>query len=85
MTKNVSQFPCSRDELLWRRPYCSIHVQSSAEHCFHKTRESIALAGQEKDGIKGLRAMDMFTNGWVDTSKNRLNHADEQMRLLSLH
>ena len=41
------------------------------------------LAGQEKDGIKGLRAMDMFTNGWVDTSKNRLNHADEQMRLLS--
>ena len=27
--------------------------------------------------------MDMFTNGWVDTSKNRLNHADEQMRLLS--
>ncbi len=27
--------------------------------------------------------MDMFTNGWVDTSKNVLNQADEQMRLLS--
>lgn len=40
-------------------------------------------AGQEKDGIDGIRAMDMFTNGWVDTSKNILNQADEQMRLLS--
>ena len=25
------------------------------------------LAGQEKDGIKGIRAMDMFVNVWVDT------------------
>jgi len=41
------------------------------------------FAGQEKDGIKGIRAMDMFVNGWVDTSKNTLNQADEQMRLLS--
>jgi hypothetical protein len=41
------------------------------------------LAGQEKDGIKGIRAMDMFVNGWVDTSKNTFNQADEQMRLLS--
>ena len=41
------------------------------------------LAGQEMDGILGLRAMDLFTNGWVDTSKNTLNQADEQMRLLS--
>ena len=40
-------------------------------------------AGQEMDGITGIRAMDMFTNGWVDTSKNMLNQADEQMRLLS--
>ena len=40
-------------------------------------------AGQEMDGITGIRAMDMFTNGWVDTSKNILNQADEQMRLLS--
>lgn len=48
------------------------------------TRQGNPLfAGQEKDGIKGIRAMDMFTNGWVDTSKNRLNQADEQMRLLS--
>ena len=41
------------------------------------------FAGQEKDSIPGLRAMDLFTYGWVDTSKNTLNQADEQMRLLS--
>ena len=41
------------------------------------------FAGVEKDGIKGIRAMDLFTEGWVDTSKNILNRADEQMRLLS--
>jgi hypothetical protein len=40
-------------------------------------------ASEEMDGITGIRAMDMFTNGWVDTSKNLLNQADEQMRLLS--
>ncbi len=40
-------------------------------------------AGEEMDGIPGIRAMDMFTGGWVDTSKNTLNPADEQMRLLS--
>jgi len=39
--------------------------------------------GQEMDGITGIRAMDMFTDGWVDTSKNTLNQADEQMRVLS--
>lgn len=40
-------------------------------------------AGQEMDSITGLRAMDLFTNGWVDTTKNILNQADEQMRLLT--
>lgn len=40
-------------------------------------------AGQEMDGITGLRAMDLFTNGWIDTTKNTLNQADEQMHLLS--
>jgi hypothetical protein len=40
-------------------------------------------AGEEMDGITGIRAMDLFTNGWVDTTKNLLNQADEQMRLLS--
>jgi hypothetical protein len=40
-------------------------------------------AGKEMDGIPGLRAMDLFTNGWVDSSNNTINHADEQMRLLS--
>jgi hypothetical protein len=41
------------------------------------------LAGIEKDSIPGLRAMDLFTDGWVDTSNNIINQADEQMRLLS--
>ena len=41
------------------------------------------FAGLEKDSIKGIRAMDLFTDGWVDTSKNTINQADEQMRLLS--
>jgi hypothetical protein len=39
-------------------------------------------AGIEKDSIPGLRAMDLFTNGWVDTSNNVINQADEQMALL---
>ncbi len=42
-----------------------------------------AFAGIEKDCIPGLRAMDLFTDGWVDTSNNILNQADEQMILLS--
>jgi hypothetical protein len=41
------------------------------------------FAGIEKDSIPGLRAMDLFTNGWVDTSNNVINQADEQMALLS--
>lgn len=40
-------------------------------------------AGIEKDGIHGLRPMDLFTDGWVNPSKNNLNQADEQMRLFS--
>lgn len=60
--------------------------------CFlYNLPESIALtrqgspgaAGKEMDSIPGLRAMDLFTDGWVDTSCNTLNHADEQMRILS--
>lgn len=40
-------------------------------------------AGLEKDGILGIRAMDLFTHGFVDTTQNLSNPADEQMRLLS--
>jgi hypothetical protein len=42
-----------------------------------------ANAGLETDAILGIRAMDLFTGGWVDTTKNTLNQADEQMRLLT--
>ncbi len=48
------------------------------------TRQGNPLfAGIEKDGIPGLRGTDLFTDGWVDTSKNTLNQADQQMTLLS--
>lgn len=48
------------------------------------TRQGNPLdAGKEMDSITGIRAMDLFTHGWVDTSKNTINQADEQMRLLS--
>lgn len=40
-------------------------------------------AGIEKDGIPGLRAMDLFTDGWVDPDCNTINQADEQMHLLT--
>ena len=40
-------------------------------------------AGKEMDGITGIRAMDLFTGGWVDTAKNTINQADEHMHLLS--
>ncbi len=40
-------------------------------------------AGTEKDGINGIRAADMFTDGWLNPLKNGLNQGDEQMRLLS--
>jgi hypothetical protein len=40
-------------------------------------------AGIEKDGITGLRGMDLFTDGWIDITKNTLNQADQQMALLT--
>jgi hypothetical protein len=39
-------------------------------------------AGQERDGIPGIRAAELFL-GWTDPSKNHLNQADEQMHLLA--
>jgi hypothetical protein len=48
------------------------------------TRQGNPLfAGIEKDGIPGLRGMDLFTDGWLDTSNSTINQADEQMVLLS--
>jgi hypothetical protein len=40
-------------------------------------------AGTEKDGIPGLRGIDLFTDGWLDKSNSTINQADEQMALLS--
>ncbi len=48
------------------------------------TRQGNPLsAGIEKDGIPGLRGMDLFTDGWVDTAANTINQADQQMALLT--
>lgn len=48
------------------------------------TRQGNPLsAGMEKDGIYGLRGMDLFTDGWLDTATNILNQADQQMALLT--
>ena len=48
------------------------------------TRQGNPLfAGLEKDGIPGLRGMDLFTDGWLDNSNSTINQADEQMVLLS--
>lgn len=41
------------------------------------------IAGTETDGIKGIRAGDMFTHGWLTPPKAPVNQSDEQMRLLS--
>jgi len=41
------------------------------------------FAGIEKDGIPGLRGMDLFTDSWLDTSNSTINQADEQMVFLS--
>jgi hypothetical protein len=48
------------------------------------TRQGNPLfAGIEKDSIPGLRGMDLFTDGWVDTITNTINQADQQMALLT--
>jgi hypothetical protein len=41
------------------------------------------FAGIEKDGIPGLRGLDLFADGWVDTANNTNNQADQHMALLS--
>jgi len=53
------------------------------ENIVYTRQGNCQYAGQEKDGINGLRPMDLFTDGWVDTSKSTINQADEQMVLLS--
>ena len=48
------------------------------------TRQGNPLfAGIEKDGIPGIRSLDLFADSWVDASKNTINQADQQMALLS--
>ena len=41
-----------------------------------------AWAGQERDGVAGIRPDDMFYSTWLDTNKIAIPQADEQQRLL---
>ena len=41
-----------------------------------------AWAGQERDGVPGIRPDDMFYSTWLDTNKIAIPQADEQQRLL---
>jgi hypothetical protein len=84
---------CSDEHTATDFPAVVIHASGEGQAIafLYNLPESIVLtrqgnyrhAGQEKDGILGLRAMDLFTGGWVNRSKNTLNQADEQMRLLT--
>ncbi len=49
----------------------------------HTRQGNPLFAGIEKDGIPGLRGTDLFADGWLDTSVNTFNQADQQMALLS--
>jgi Concanavalin A-like lectin/glucanases superfamily/Bacterial Ig-like domain/Bacterial Ig domain len=40
-------------------------------------------AGQERDGVSGIRPDDMFYSSWINTSKIQIPQADEQQRLLA--
>jgi hypothetical protein len=52
--------------------------------CIVLSRQGNPLsAGIEKDSIPGLRGMDLFTDGWLDSSDNTINKTDEQMAFLS--
>ena len=42
-----------------------------------------AWAGQERDGVVGVRSNDMFFSTWLNTSKIAIPQADEQQRLLA--
>ena len=53
------------------------------ENIVYSRQGNPAFAGLEKDGIPGLRAMDLFTDGWVDTTVTAFNTTDEQMHLLA--
>ena len=67
----------------FKKGHCVAILYDLPENIIYTRQGNPALAGIEKDGINGLRSMDMFTDGWVKRSNNSINQADEQMRLLS--
>jgi len=67
----------------YNRGHAIAFLYNLPESIVYTRQGNYKYAAKEMDGIDGIRAMDMFTNGWLNTSKNTLNQADEQMRLLS--
>ncbi len=54
-----------------------------AKNIVYTRQGNYEYAGLERDGIDGIRAMDLFTDDWLNTSNNIINQADEQMRTLT--
>ena len=67
----------------YRKGKTAIFLYNLPENIVLTRQGNPDFAGIEKDSIPGLRAMDMFTDGWVDTANNTINQADIQMTLLS--
>lgn len=65
------------------RGYAMAFLYNLPENIIYTRQGNYRYAAREMDGVKGIRARDMFTNGWIDGSRNALNQADEQMRILS--
>jgi hypothetical protein len=58
-------------------------IYNLPESVVYTRQGNTVYAGVEKDDIPGLRGMDLFTDGWLDTTNSIINQADEQMVLLS--
>jgi hypothetical protein len=67
----------------YRKGHAIAFLYNLPQNIVYTRQGNPAFAGIEKDGIHGIRGMDLFAEGWVDTSNNTINQADEQMALLS--
>ena len=67
---------------IWGKGQAAAFTYNLPKSVVYTRQGNPAWAGQERDDILGIRAAEMYL-GWADVSKNRLNQADEQMRLLT--
>jgi hypothetical protein len=64
-----------------RRGQAALWAFDLARSVAYTRQGNPAWANQERDGVKGVRAADMF-KGWVDLDRLDIPQADEQQRLL---